>query len=74
MTDINKLADVAIKRAKHLQEFAVFRDMDSIVFSGKPAPYSIRHNMGELAEIMVPAIDQAEAEERVDAWIDGQRV
>jgi hypothetical protein len=48
--------------------------MDAIVFSGKPAPYSIRHNMGELAEITVPAIDQNEAEQRVDEWLEGQRV
>jgi hypothetical protein len=74
MTDINNLTNVAIERAKHLQEFAVFRDMDAIIFSGKPSPYSIRHNMGELAEITVPAIDQAEAEQRVDEWLDGQRV
>ena len=73
MTDINKLTTVAIERAKHLQEFAVFRDMDAIVFSGKPIPYDIRHNMGELAEISVPAITQAEAEARVDEWLESQR-
>lgn len=74
MTDINNLTNVAIERAKHLQEFAVFRDMDTIVFSGKPIPYDIRHNMGELAEITVPAINQDEAEQRVDEWINGQQV
>ena len=74
MTNINNLTAVAIERAKHLQEFAVFRNMDDIVFSGKPIPYNVRHNMGELAEITVPAIDQYEAEQRVDEWIDGQRV
>jgi len=73
MTDINKLANVAIERAKHLQEFAVFRDMGAIVFSGKPIPYDIRHHLGELAEITVPAITQAEAESRVDEWLEGQR-
>jgi hypothetical protein len=73
MTDINKLTTVAIERAKHLQEFAVFRDMDAIVFSGKPIPYDIRHNIGELAEISVPAITQAEAEARVDEWLESQR-
>ena len=74
MTDINNLTAVAIERAKHLQEFAVFRSMDAIVFSGKPIPYNVRHNIGELAEITVPAIDQDEAEQRVDQWLDGQRV
>ena len=74
MTDINNLTAVAIERAKHLQEFAVFRRMDEIIFSGKPIPYNIRHHLGELAEISVPAIDQTEAEQRVDAWLEGQQV
>jgi hypothetical protein len=74
MKDINDLTAVAIERAKHLQEFAVFRRMDEIIFSGKPIPYHIRHNLGELAEITVPAITQAEAESRVDEWLDGQQV
>jgi hypothetical protein len=74
MKDINNLTAVAIERAKHLQEFAVFRSMDAIVFSGKPIPYAIRHNMGELAEITVPAITQSEAEQRVNEWLDGQQV
>ena len=74
MKDINNLTAVAIERAKHLQEFAVFRNMDDIVFSGKPIPYNIQHNIGEMAEITVPAIDQDEAEQRVNEWLDGQRV
>ena len=73
MTDINKLANVAIERAKHLQEFAVFRDMDDIVFCGSPLPYTLNHVLGEKAEITVPAISQEEAEQRVDEWLDGQR-
>lgn len=74
MTNINNLTAVAIERAKHLQEFAVFRNMDDIVFSGKPIPYNVRHNIGELAEITVPAINQDEAEQRVDEWLNGQQV
>jgi hypothetical protein len=73
MTDINQLAFAAIERAKNLQEFVVFRDMNDIVFSGDPIPYSIRHHMGELAEIAVPAVSQAEAEQRVNEWLEGQR-
>ena len=74
MTDIlTELTNQAIERAKHLQEFAVFRDMDTIVFSGRPIPYNIRHNLGELAEITVPAISQQEAEHRVDQWLAGQQ-
>jgi hypothetical protein len=73
MTDINKLADVAIERAKNLQEFAVFRDMEDIVFCGSPLPYTLNHVLGEKAEITVPAISQEEAEQRVDEWLEGQR-
>lgn len=74
MTIAKNLADQLIDRAKNLQEFLVFRNMDDIVFSGKPIPYNIRHNIGELAEIMVPAINQNEAEQRVNEWLDGQQV
>jgi hypothetical protein len=73
MNNINILAAEAIERAKNLQEFAVFRDMDDIVFCGSPIPYTLNHVMGEKVEITVPAIDQAEAEQRVNAWLQGQR-
>lgn len=73
MKDINILASQAIERAKNLQEFAVFRDMDEIVFCGSPIPYALNHVRGEKVEITVPAISQAEAEQRVDAWLQGQR-
>ena len=73
MTDINILANRAIERAKNLQEFAVFRDMEDIVFCGTPIPYTLNHVRGEQVEITVPAIDQTEAEARVDAWLQGQR-
>ena len=67
------LATEAIERAKNLQEFLVFRDMADIVFDGNPIPYSMSHTMGGPVELMVPAISQAEAESRVDAWLQGQR-
>jgi len=73
MKDINVLASQAIERAKNLKEFAVFRDMEDIVFCGSPIPYTLNHVMGEQVEITVPAISQAEAETRVDAWLQGQR-
>ena len=73
MNNISILAAEAIDRAKNLQEFAVFRDMEDIVFCGSPIPYTLNHVMGEQVEITVPAIDQAEAEARVDAWLQGQR-
>jgi hypothetical protein len=73
MNNIHILASEAIERAKNLQEFIVFRDIEEIVFDGIPLPYTIRHTMGEKVEITVPAIDQAEAETRVDEWLQGQR-
>ena len=73
MKNINMLAAEAIERAKNLQEYAVFRDIEDIVFDGIPLPYNIRHTMGEKVEITVPAIDQEEAETRVDKWLRGQR-
>jgi len=73
MKNINMLAAEAIERAKNLQEFAVFRDMEDIVFCGTPIPYNLNHVMGEQVEITVPAISQTEAETRVDEWLRGQR-
>ena len=73
MKNINMLAAEAIDRAKNLQEFAVFREMEDIVFCGSPIPYNLNHAMGEKVEITVPAISQAEAEARVDDWLQGQR-
>ena len=73
MKNISMLAAEAIDRAKNLQEFAVFRDMEDIVFCGSPIPYTLNHVMGEQVEITVPAISQTEAEQRVDAWLRGQR-
>ena len=74
MKDINVLASQAIERAKNLQEFLVFRDMEEIIFNGNPIPYTMNHSMGGPVEISVPAISQEEAEQRVDAWLNGQRV
>lgn len=73
MKNINMLAAEAIDRAKNLQEFAVFRNMSDIVFDGNPMPYSMSHTMGGPAELLVPAISQEEAEQRVDSWLNGQR-
>jgi hypothetical protein len=74
MRDIHILASQAIERAKNLQEFTVFRDMEDIIFCGSPIPYTLNHVMGEQVEITVPAISQVEAEARVDDWLKGQRV
>jgi hypothetical protein len=67
-------ADQLINRAKNLQEFLVFRDMEEIIFNGNPIPYNMNHIMGGPVEITVPAISQEEAEQRVNEWLNGQRV
>ena len=73
MNNIHTLASQAIERAKNLQEFSVFRDMEDIVFDGNPLPYTMSHVMGEQVELTVPAISQAEAEQRVDDWLKKQQ-
>ena len=73
MNNASILANRAIERAKNLQEFLVFRDMSEIVFDGNAIPYTMNHVMGGPVELRVPAIDQGEAEARVDAWLRGQR-
>jgi hypothetical protein len=73
MSNIHILASRAIDRAKNLQEFAVFRDMKDIVSCGSPIPYTLNHVTGEQVEITVPAISQAEAEQRVNEWLQRQR-
>jgi len=73
MRDIRILASQAIERAKNLQEFTVFRDMEDIVFCSSPIPYRLNHVAGGPVEIRVPAISQIEAEQRVDAWLRGQQ-
>lgn len=72
MTNISILANRAIERAKNLKEFAVFRDMEDIIFCGGPIPYTLNHVRGEQVEITVPAISQDEAEARVDVWLKQQ--
>jgi len=73
MINAKEQADDLINRAKNLQEFLVFRDMEEIIFNGNPIPYTMNHAMGGPVEISVPAISQEEAESRVDAWLRGQR-
>jgi hypothetical protein len=73
MNDISILANQAIERAKNLQEFLVFREIEDIVFCGTPIPYTLNHVRGGPVEITVPAISQDEAEQRVDEWLKGQR-
>jgi hypothetical protein len=73
MMNAQVLASRAIDRAKNLGEYIVFRPMTDIVFDGEPMPYTMSHVMGMPVEITVPAISQAEAEQRVDAWLQNKR-
>ena len=73
MNSVQKLADQLINRAKNMQEFTVFRDMEEIIFNGNPIPYTMNHAMGGPVEIRVPAMTQQEAEQHVNVWLKGQR-
>jgi len=73
MINAKNQADQLINRAKNLQEFLVFREMEEIIFNGNPIPYTMNHAMGSPVEIVVPAMSQEEAEQRVDEWLNGQR-
>lgn len=72
MNDVRILADRAIYRAQHLQEFTVLRDEDDMILNGV-VRYNVRHRPGVPYEITVPAMTQQEAETRVDEWIKEMR-
>ena len=72
MNDIRVLAERAIYRAQHLQEFTVLRDENDMILNGT-IRYNIGHRPGHPYRITVPAMSQAEAEVRVDEWIREMR-
>ena len=72
MNDIKILADRAIYRAQHLKEFVVLRDENDIILNGT-IRYDIRHTSGSAYKITVPAMSLAEAESKVDEWIEEMR-
>jgi hypothetical protein len=72
-TTAKDMADQLINRAKNMQTFIVERDMDSIVFDGKPIKYNMTHVLGGPMKIHVPAMSQEEAEQQVNDWLDNQR-
>jgi len=55
-----------------LQEFEVLRDENDMMLNGT-IRYDIRHRPGTPYRITVPAMTQAEAEVRVDEWIEEMR-
>ncbi len=70
--NVKELAEQAIYRAQHLQEFEVLRDENDMMLNGT-IRYDIRHRPGTPYRITVPAMTQAEAEVRVDEWIAEMR-
>ena len=72
MNDVRVLAERAIYRAQNLQEFTVLRDENDMILNGT-IRYDIRHRPGTPYRITVPAMSQAEAETRVDEWIEEMR-
>jgi hypothetical protein len=70
--NVKELAEQAIYRAQHLQEFEVLRDENDMILNGT-IRYDIRHRPGTPYRITVPAMTQAEAEMRVDEWIEEMR-
>lgn len=70
--NVKELAERAIYRAQNLQEFTVLRDENDMILNGV-VRYDIRHRPGTPYRITVPAMNQAEAETRVDEWIREMR-
>ena len=70
MTTAKDLTDHLIHRAKNLKEFVVERDFEMIPVG--IVRFDIQHTVGEPARLFVPALTQAEAEEMVDAWFEGE--
>jgi len=70
--NVKELAEQAIYRAQHLQEFEVLRDENDMILNGT-IRYDIRHRLGTPYCITVPAMTQTEAEMRVDEWIEEMR-
>jgi hypothetical protein len=69
---IKEQADQAIYRAMNLKEFEVLRDENDMILNGT-VRYDLRHRPGTPYRITVPAMSQAEAESRVDEWIQEMR-
>jgi len=72
MNDVKQQAENLIYRAMNLQEFEVLRDENDMILNGT-IRYDIRHKPGTAYRITVPAMTQAEAEARVDEWIEEMR-
>jgi hypothetical protein len=72
MNDVKQQAEELIYRAMNLQDFTVLRDENDMILNGT-IRYDIHHRPGTPYQITVPAMSQAEAEIRVDEWIQEMR-
>lgn len=72
MNNVKELAEQAIYRAQHLQEFTVLRDENDMILHGT-IRFDVCHKPGTPYYITVPAMSQDEAEARVDEWINEMR-
>jgi hypothetical protein len=72
INDVKVLAARAIYRAQHLQEFVVLRNENDMILNGT-IRYDLRHQPGSAYKITVPAMSLAEAEAKVDEWIEEMR-
>lgn len=70
--NVNQQAEELIYRAMNLQEFEVLVDENDMILNGT-VRYNIRHRPGTPYRITVPAMTQAEADERVAEWIAEMR-
>ena len=70
--NVKELAEQVIYRAQNLQEFTVLRDECDMILDDV-IRYDIWHRPGSAYRITVPAMTQAEAETRVDEWIEQMR-
>ena len=68
----NQQAEELIYRVMNLKEFEVLVDENDMILDGV-IRYDIRHRPGTPYRITVPAMTQAEAETRVDEWIQEMR-
>lgn len=71
MKNLNKVTDDIMNRMKNLKQFVVKRDIESIPFNGE-FKYTVQHRHGEPAKILVYALTQEEAEQRVNDWLKEQ--
>jgi len=72
MIDVKQQTEELIYRVMNLQEFTVLRDENDMILNGT-IRYDLHHKPGFAYKITVPAMSQAEAETKVEQWIEEMR-